>query len=243
MLTLPLMLALFGEIVEIQTDQLWTKQEIVYSVPNDPSLKTWDLIWAFPFRISNGGEIYITVHRCERTDVASIYVKEDLYYRLLKQIRAGQSWIKEPTAVWYTPGEDTKNWYKFIHITQVHPGTGHFLTEYVFVVERKRLRKVIFVRAPETLKGIIGESQGMWKGEGNTFARDEITFGTSVYNEHDGNCCPSGGTITGTYKVFKEHRGETEIQTSTTGDEWEIPIESVIIEMDSYEWDPTDNPR
>lgn len=243
MLVVTIMIALIGDIVEPQTDQLWTKQEIVYSVPNDLSQRTWDLIWAFPFKISNGGEMYITVHRSRGSDIASIYLKEDKYFRLLKQVRAGQSWIKEPTAVWYTPGEDTKRWHKFIHITQVHLGTGHFITEYVFVVERQHLREVIFVRAPETLKGIIGDSQGIWKGEGNTFSRDEITFGTHVYNEKDGNCCPTGGTITGTYKVFKEHRGEREIQTSTGGDVWEVPIESIIIAMDTYEWDPTNNPR
>jgi len=43
-------------------------------------------------------------------------------------------------------------------------------------------------------------------GGGNNFHNGKLEFGENIYNRDDPTCCPTGGQITGTYKIIEDAR-------------------------------------
>lgn len=79
---------------------------------------------------------------------------------------------------------------------RAHPGgTGNFYVEYYFLFDPKtRLPKPLDLQPIEAkLAEILPAGHAVWKGGGFDIA--SLTYTHFVWQEGDGNCCPSGGSV------------------------------------------------
>jgi hypothetical protein len=76
----------------------------------------------------------------------------------------------------------------------------------VFVVENEQA-------IPVEIDSPYGSPSG-----GNDFHGGKLEFGENIYNRDDPTCCPTGGEITGTYKIIDDARQRPPI--------WKIVVDS-----------------
>jgi hypothetical protein len=90
----------------------------------------------------------------------------------------------------------------FVHLSVQLSGTGDLHDDEVLHLGTTGdLTAVDFVQAPEALASKLAPGEGVWKGARYDFADDELTFEFFVWKQGDGNCCPTGGRVTGTYAL------------------------------------------
>lgn len=75
------------------------------------------------------------------------------------------------------------------------PGTGsHFYEKYFVIDPDNGLPVTLDMSSIEsTLKELLPPKHGIWKG--GAFSLENLSYISPVWNEGDGNCCPSGGRI------------------------------------------------
>jgi hypothetical protein len=97
------------------------------------------------------------------------------------------------------PHRFTWRGHAFLHLSIHLAGTGaQREDEVLYLGPTGDMRPVAFRQAPDALASILAPGEGVWKGAFYEFA-DELRFEFSVWREGDGNCCPTGGRVTGTY--------------------------------------------
>lgn len=74
-------------------------------------------------------------------------------------------------------------------------GTGNFYIEYYFLFDpESRLPTPLdFQPIETTLAEILPKDHAVWKGGG--FDIETLTYKSSVWKKGDGNCCPTGGSV------------------------------------------------
>ncbi len=96
----------------------------------------------------------------------------------------------------------------FVHLEVLFSGTGAMHQDTIlWIAPDGSLHEVKFVRAPEGYQG-LGKDELIRKGESNTFEDDNVTFSFGIWLPRDPNCCPSGGEVTGHYKLSGQKRFE-----------------------------------
>lgn len=228
--------------------QFWSKQDIVCSVPNYEGVGDLELQWAFPQYSNTGIGLYYTVHSSSSGDIASIYLSvHEKGLILLRQVKSTVGRIVKPEYTIYKPPGEGISDYRLIRITEHYPGTGSFSKESIFLAQipdiskwqppvEDMLTEVKFVPPQQTFAPLLGEGQGVWKGEVNTFEEEALKFRFFVWNSGDANCCPSGGTVRGTYKVTKRVVDRVE-RFNERGQRYSRDVTEYTIEMDGYQWD------
>ncbi len=206
-LTLILLLA---SIKLLASPKFYTKQEIVSNQLNI-NQKNIELIWGITEITKNNQELFITVHGYQPhiPQVAAIYIRIKKKYQLLKKI-ISEGYFKIPHSFWFSPqNEDFKE--HFIHLTEIHFGTGYFNKEYIYYLKEKKLEKVFFNPAHISFKNFLSPSEGVRKGSQNIFNNSGLFFTFYIWNERDPNCCPSKNKIEGEYKLILTRNNQYKI--------------------------------
>ena len=198
---------------EYTPPEILSKDTIISSIQKESyfmdDVETLELIWGLTEYCGDDRELFITVHQGPNRQIAKIYAKEKNGYRLLRSIEALGlgSYFNKPNIFWYKVSPT--DYLHLIQIKSVDSGTAHISTEYLFNVEMHNndlvLEPVEFIPAPQSYAPKLNEKEGVWKGEENNLAADELTFRFYIWKEGDYNCCPTAGYVTGNYEL-KEAR-------------------------------------
>lgn len=88
----------------------------------------------------------------------------------------------------------------FVHLSVRFSGTGALREDEVLHLGTAgELTPVAFTQAPDALASKLAPGEGVWKGAFYEFVDNQLTFEFSVWKQGDGNCCPTGGRVTGVY--------------------------------------------
>jgi hypothetical protein len=198
--------------------ELFSKQEIICLKGEEA--RPWDLKWALTedsWNTSTNAELFVTVHERANADAhanailpgydpeytAAIYIRVGDKFRLLKRLDSFMSYFLKPNIVWASTKGDRE---LLVQVTEIAYGTGHLATEHVFTPTYDlTLEEVEFIPAHESYKTHLARGEG-WQFEANTFTDNGLFFRFFIGKEGDGNCCPSAGKVTGTYKLERSRR-------------------------------------
>ena len=98
----------------------------------------------------------------------------------------------------------------YLHIPMMQTGTGHFREDsFYHLGDRCELAEVNIEYASEWFKDKLNPGEGVWKGEMLLFDNDRLSYTFYIWNDGDGNCCPSAGKVTGTYKFIVDSEDPT----------------------------------
>lgn len=90
----------------------------------------------------------------------------------------------------------------FVHVQLQYTGTGGIHEDFVFHLSPAgALEPVEFVDAATWFQPRLRKGEGVWKGVFYAFADDTLPFQFSIWNDGDGNCCPTAGRVTGRYTI------------------------------------------
>ena len=200
--------------IHLYEKKVWSKDEAVVSVDvmdplDDQPSRPAELAYALTYPAFNQDGIFITVH-AGVVNVIRIFIEDKSGLHLLKEIKAPYAFIPRPQVFYYKP-EGEKRSRQFIHITEVAHGTGHFTTEHIFHVAydgRILLHPVNLISPVQTLSPQFNSGEGVWKGVHTELSDHGLFFEFYIWNEGDGNCCPTAGRVIGTYKIVLEKDGQ-----------------------------------
>jgi len=71
------------------------------------------------------------------------------------------------------------------------------------ITERCKLSKVELTMAYSLYKDSLDQGQYISKGEQLKNVDGDLIYSFSIWNKHDANCCPTGGSISGVYEITK----------------------------------------
>jgi HEAT repeat protein len=181
---------------------LQTLQEVESAIPPAEDLRT-PLKLAAKANLTgpSGMSLLATVHRSdERGDVVRIWKAVGDRFVLIKEIDSEES---EPEVAAYEEPEGFRmSGEYFIHLMLRFSGTGFMHNDtFLWIAPDATLHETKFVNPVEQYRG-LRQGEGVWKGELNQFHDDACTFRFGIWKDGDGNCCPSGGEVTGQYKLI-----------------------------------------
>src|SRR5271157_709454 len=195
-----------GKIFEEQYDELpkiWSARpkSAAAKVPPEPPgpvLHTRQQIEIpISLRGPNGITLLASVHANENGAIVSIWRPIDDGFQLSYETNSN-SGTSEATYVveaFHLSGE------YFVHLMLLDSGTGYSHTDtFLWIAPDGTLQRVRFVEPAKAYRG-LGKGEGVWKGEVNEFRDDDATFRFGVWREGDANGDPTGGQVTGHYKL------------------------------------------
>ena len=196
----------------VHGEESLTKDEIVASVKSEDQSGLLELKWGITETIVNNEELFVTVHGAEprftgSESSVSIFFNIKGKYKRLKKLTGETSFFEKPNFFWAeVEGQKAKQ--QLLQITEVWPGTGHFIKEHIFLISLGTnpldlMVPVRFVPAPDSYKEKLKPGEGVWKGGTNSFDDNGLFFTFYIWNERDGNCCPTGGKVVGQYSLKK----------------------------------------
>ncbi len=170
----------------------------------------------------------------------AVYSRQPGGYRLERVFlgeRGEHTFFEDPKWIYVTTeayGGKTSHQVKLFVVTEVWYGTANLTRHHVFVEHKDRLIPVKWVSPVETLPWRFLEGQGVWKGIGMSSKaaaerpNSTLEFGFHIWNKGDGNCCPTGGSVSGELGLFE--RGAQ-------------PNGEPIFELraKSYRWEPSEH--
>lgn len=151
---------------------------------------------------AGGPTMLATIDRhAEYADVLTLWAPVGAGFRAVRQL-SGPEDPRIGHVV--SPRRFTWRGQAFLHLSVLLSGTGAIHDDEVLHLSTTGdLTPVAFVQAPEALASRLAPGEGVWKGAFYEFADDELGFEFFVWKKGDGNCCPTGGRITGHY-VLRE---------------------------------------
>ncbi len=180
---------------------LWTLAEVERSIPpSEGHRSALKLMYKTELQASPNLSFLATVHRSDdRGDLLRIWTPTGARYRRILEIDDKDS---EPgAAYWQEPEGFQLGGEFFVHLMHLSPGTGYLHEDRIFwAAPDVTLHEAGFTRPAELYKG-LAKSEGIWKGESNRFKEAIPAFSFGIWREGDGNCCPSGGEVTGHYRL------------------------------------------
>ena len=192
-------------------ERLYSKNEIVSTIePQDGMGEPLELIYAAEERIYDGKKLFVTMHREVKKyfpkHIVAVYREQKGGYKLLQKFNTSGYFLR-PQFFWIDVGKSGSRCHLF-HVTEVEYGTGHFNKEHIFSINVSGdLVKVEFTPASSTYQTRLNPNEGIWKGEVNKFSEQGLFFEFYIWNKGDANCCPSGGKVTGEYKIVETEFG------------------------------------
>ena len=95
---------------------------------------------------------------------------------------------------------------QLIIIRAKFPGTGDFYEDYIYELtsgknNSNNIEKISYTIQP--FHSVLPKKQGVWKGPAIDF-NENMKFIRPIWNKTDGNCCPTGGFITGNFKLLRK---------------------------------------
>ncbi|MCU4164959.1 hypothetical protein [Carboxylicivirga caseinilyticus] len=202
-------------------DLLKSKEEIVLNL-NSSDKNVRELKQAFPIYRNGIEDMFVTLHCCVREsylnppDKVQIWKNVNGYnatdnekkYQLIYEFNAegeGLDYIENVAE--FTFKED-----KFIKIEKVYYGSGHQTDiKIIHITSSGELKDVMIESATDHYLGLLGAGEFIGKGEIRDFKDNSMLFSFLIYNKGDANCCPTGGSVTGQYKLVKTRIDNEEI--------------------------------
>jgi hypothetical protein len=185
---------------------LLSKGQIVADIPGDSlNPNPLELGYAFPVPSWNQEELFVTLHRGKRRpDRVAVWQRAQGKFRRLLVLEAEEgrefSYFDQVTSFRYKDNQ-------FLHVPLIYTGTGHIRKDRIYcVLPSIALQEITFQPAPEGFSKHLKKGEGIWKGENDYFSDERLAFEFYIWKEGDGNCCPSAGKVTGTYKIFGDVR-------------------------------------
>lgn len=86
----------------------------------------------------------------------------------------------------------------YIHIMRLWEGTGFQHEDKYFRAGKGGL---VPLKTPQGLPVHLAAKEGVWKGSALHLTDDHLDFQFWIWNEGDANCCPTAGTVIGTYTI------------------------------------------
>lgn len=189
--------------------RLWTKAEIAAPIPPSEGQRDARKLDS-EVRIPAPGVAVLlaTIHRGDgNPDHLAVWGPVGDRYEPLALEGWDESEENRSDGVLAPPGAFGHGNERFIHLELRIPGTA-FLHEDTFfwIAPDLTLHKVGFQAAPEGYLNQLKKGEGIWKGEMNKFTNDKMEFEFFIWNEGDGNCCPTAGHVKGEYKLVGERK-------------------------------------
>ena len=186
--------------------ELYSKDHIVASVVDETTGESAELRWGLTEDTYNSHRLFITVHGFGggKPNQAAIYLEKDGEYKLVRQLKSeyGTTYFGEPKSFWHDKSVSGRH---LIQITETVYGTAHSTTDHIFRVHSNgTVSNVQLISADQYFADKLKEGQGIWKGVMNRFSAEGLEFEFHVWNKGDSNCCPTGATIKGTYKMLSD---------------------------------------
>jgi hypothetical protein len=193
-------------IANIDKNRQYSKEEIIASLPPDKE-------HAYPLRLTSlfpleDSNFAVTLHQGqERPDRLVIWKKVGV-----NRYQVAQTMENDPDAdetfrppTLFTPkGEPNGQKLKFLYIENVG---RRFADETVYAIDTdaNELRPVDIESAETWYRSKLHPGEETWGGEGNLFVDDQQPgFEFYIAKSKDPSCCPSGGQVTGTYKIIED---------------------------------------
>ena len=189
----------------------------------------------------------------------AVYSKQQGGYRLATVLLADS---QADTRFWDNPkwthvltetyGGKTSRRVKLFCVTESWMGTGNFPRHHVFVEQKDRLIPVKWVSPVETLPWRLREGQGVWKGIGMSakavieggYSNSTLGFGFAIWNKGDGNCCPTGGDVTGEFGLFDrgvQPNGDPFLELRARNYRWEPSEHTDLLSFGEPQKSPDDS--
>jgi HEAT repeat protein len=193
----------------------YSKAEIVASIPPDNNHQyPTELKYSVPI-----GEFLATVHAAnEGVDHLALWKKigDNKYQRLFVQETGSENRFEKPevfsSKVLVTgQGKEHYDTALFLNLPLRRVwGDGEGIDDNVFVLDHDQLRPVAIADAEMDSKQ-LHRDETVWNGGlVNGFKDNDLGFGYTIWNNKDAHCCPTGGEVTGSYKVVKEMHYDAE---------------------------------
>jgi hypothetical protein len=208
-----------GALSKSAEGKLFSNRDIL-CLKSDDASRPWCLKWAISEDTWNDRGLYVTVHARGRESssdspnfTAAIYLEEGGRFKLLKRLESENGFFDKPAFAW------TKDRTHLLQITEIMYGTGVFTEDHVYYLDfedvEPKLEEVEFVPASESFKPYLAKGEGVWKGVYSRLTDDGFFFDFCIWKDGDGNCCPSAGRVTGTYKIERKPDGKLRITMDT----------------------------
>lgn len=190
----------------------------------DTEQESWKLRWSQDWQLNSDYSFLFTRHLRNYdvpNEVFRIYIKLDGGYALVNELQTAGTFYKIAVFWWTIPIKPQKK-VPLIWISDMDIGTAHFTTEMVYTIaelpplmEWKRLgikpselahviQEVEYSPPPEPFELNLNSGQGFWKGWTTNCNEQALTFQNWIFNKGDGNNDPTGGFISGTFKVIAQ---------------------------------------
>jgi hypothetical protein len=141
---------------------------------------------------------YNTDTKRQPQEVLLIWVKKAQGYELAHKMESG------PGEMFSKPILFTANNFKFMNISTEPNGSGGFVfDQFLWFAPDGTAHAIEFQQASEVYEKLADSNEVILTGGEKEFFYDEdrMRFEFWVAREGDPHCCPSGGTVTGTYKL------------------------------------------
>ncbi|MBL8174360.1 MAG: HEAT repeat domain-containing protein [Bryobacterales bacterium] len=146
-----------------------------------------------------GRRLMATLHVGEeRPSELRFYRLESKGWKMLRRMES----LVDGEGSYDKPALFTVRGQQFVYVSMRISGTGAFHEDTIFwVTPQAEMEEVEFEPAPVAVSKKLAKGEGVWKGEVNTFEGTVMGFRLWIWKEGDGNCCPSGGEVTGSYQL------------------------------------------
>ena len=198
-------------------ERVFSIEEIVSPIPpNSSKVDPLELKWIFSELFDNFSQLYVTVHKGKgRPDRLALYFCENGKYQPLKIIEADgiHSSFAKPNFFHYDFDSTTRK--TFIHVPMRYHGTGGFRRDRIFRFESGltvTAEEVDFEPASEPLSAYLHEGERPSSYAYYDFADNSLKFTFFVFKDIDHHKRPTGGRVSGTYKITKKRKSQVIIE-------------------------------
>ncbi|HRI87068.1 MAG TPA: hypothetical protein PLJ47_17295 [Candidatus Hydrogenedentes bacterium] len=187
-----------------------------------------ELYWSEEWSLDSEYDFLFTHHRnWNKRSLFCAYLKLSNGYVLVKQLELGEAVNFQNIKVfWRAQPVPPKENIPLLWIQERYDGTGNQTVEHLYTfadlpplnelenatelaeVLPHIIQEVEYLLPPAPFKLRLEKGQGYWKGDTTSFGSEGLFFTNYIYNQGDGNCCPSGDKVTGTLKVVKRQLAE-----------------------------------
>jgi len=172
----------------------YTRDEVLASIAPDPDhTYPLDVSDRLETKSPDGTVVFTVVFAgTNRGDLLRVWSVSGGRYRLLREKDAEEG-------VWHlSAGAFHFGSKVYLHLMAVYSGTGSQHSDEFFRVESGGLTPI---KAPQGLPLKLAAGEGVWKGFGETFRDQDLSFAFFIWKQGDGNCCPTAGLVKGKYTI------------------------------------------